>query len=269
MKTRIAGRNVLILMGVALLLVVGSAAIAFAYPAAGESFPTGPTGGTSCAAAEGLAPQLRKEPELRAACAPSAPVIVEVPDVRQPAPITATGSPVRALLPWIAVALAIAAAVSVRSIRARLRTQSGALTGVVSLALVVLMLLTGCGSGDPAPTQEAVSATSEVPEPSGEEQLSRVDLEDGAWPFLALVGSGTLVCEDDGAITFTPPAGGDTYAVNRVAQDAGYADISGISCKPGTENPGCPENPSLDPILERGLELCTTDIPPEASEPAI
>src|SRR5688500_18302497 len=100
MKTWSTGRKALILVGLALWLVVGSAAMAFAYPAGSESFPTGDT---SCAAAEGLAPQLRKEPELRAACAPSAP-ISDVREIRQPIPIT---SPVPALLPWLAVALAV------------------------------------------------------------------------------------------------------------------------------------------------------------------
>ena len=126
--------------------------------------------------------------------------------------------------------------------------------------LVALMVLTAaCGNGDPASEQESASSTSEAAEPTGEEQLSRVDLEDGVWPFLDLVGSGLLACEDDGAITFTPPAGGDTYAVNRIAQDAGYADIKGILSD---------EALPIDPILERGLELCPADVPSEAAEPA-
>ena len=130
--------------------------------------------------------------------------------------------------------------------------------------LVALMALTAaCGNGDPASEQESESAsstsTSEASEPTGEEQLSRVDLEDGVWPFLDLVGSGLLACEDDGAITFTPPAGGDTYAVNRIAQDAGYADIEGILSD---------EALPIDPILERGLELCPADVPSGADEPA-
>ncbi len=256
MKRWIAGRKALILVGLALGLVVGSAAIASAFPAGTEAFPTGDT---SCMAAEGLAPQLRKESELRAACAPSAPV-AEVGEVRQPVPSTPSTSPVVAVLPWLAVGLAFVIAVAVTGIRARKggHGRPGPKTAVATIALAAVVLLTAsCGEADPVAGQGG-AASAEASEPIGEEQLSRVDLEDGSWPFLDLIGSGLLACEDDGSITFTPPAGGDTYAVNRLAQDAGYANIEGISI----------EGRPMGPILERGLGLCPADLPSGAAEPA-
>ena len=101
------------------------------------------------------------------------------------------------------------------------------------IASIILASLTSlavaCGDGDAALPEEVTSSPS--PEaasaPTGEEQIFRADFED-PWPFLDLVGAGLLACEEDGSITFTPPAGGETYAVNRIAQEAGYADIEEI-----------------------------------------
>ena len=116
MRNGLGWKRGLAAMGIGIWLVAGAAAMASAYPAPHEDFGSR-TGTSSCAAAQGLAPQLRKEAGLRAACAPSAP-IVEVDAPAQPVTVP-TSSPSFNLIPWLAVAAAFVTAVTMATIRVR------------------------------------------------------------------------------------------------------------------------------------------------------
>jgi hypothetical protein len=122
MRTPFAWRKVLALVSVSLWMTIGGSAIALAFPAGPEDFGS-QTGGSACVVADGLAPQLRKESELRAACAPSVPRTAPVADARQPV-VSTTGFPVAAVLPWVGVAVAFGTAVALATIRVRRHTRA-------------------------------------------------------------------------------------------------------------------------------------------------
>lgn len=71
-----------------------------------------------------------------------------------------------------------------------------------------------------------------------------------AWPLT--VDEGTLRCEPAGQVVFTAPDGTE-YAVNGMADTAGYADIDPIWA--GSRDPGIPKM-SMGPLIDDGLAMC-------------
>jgi hypothetical protein len=70
------------------------------------------------------------------------------------------------------------------------------------------------------------------------------------WPLT--VDSGTLSCDgSDGVGSVTFETGGKLYAVNGLARQDGYADITPIWAKAGY---GLRKN--IGPLIDRGLKLC-------------
>lgn len=127
MGTRSTVRRVLAVASVSLWMTLGVSTVAMAYPAGQEGFTsegfTSQSGGSACAVAEGLPPQLRKVEGLLAACAPSVPTRVPVVEPRQPvqAPVQAPtdGFQVSTALPWVAITAAFLTAIAVVTLRSR------------------------------------------------------------------------------------------------------------------------------------------------------
>jgi hypothetical protein len=80
-------------------------------------------------------------------------------------------------------------------------------------------------------------------------QIGRADLGN-AWPLT--VSSGTLACEDAGAVTFT--TNGKTYAVNGMAMGTHtWDDIRPIWAD--SHGMGGPKK-NIGPLIDKGLKLC-------------
>jgi Protein of unknown function (DUF2511) len=119
---------------------------------------------------------------------------------------------------------------------------------LVALCLLSVGLLAGCGGS--SGTANSPNATSSSP---NEKTVSRADY--GAkWPLK--VESGTLRCDDPGAVTFT--SNGTTYWVNGTAGDYGADDQGWKDIRPIWAND--PDIPglkiSIGPLIDDGLALC-------------
>ncbi len=106
-----------------------------------------------------------------------------------------------------------------------------------SLVAVAALGLTACGG-------------------SNERSVSRADYGN-AWPLT--VESGTLRCEEPGAVTFTSDEDGTTYSVNGTAE--GMAEASGWqNIRPIWADDPNPTMEGLEisigPLIDDGLALC-------------
>jgi hypothetical protein len=123
-----------------------------------------------------------------------------------------------------------------------------ALALVAATGALAVLGVTGCGD-----SQSNTAATDQPSLANNEKSVSRADYG-GKWPLK--VESGTLRCDDPGAVTFT--SNGTTYWVNGTA--GGMADTHGWK----DIRPIWADDPdvtglkiSIGPLIDDGLALCS------------
>jgi hypothetical protein len=118
---------------------------------------------------------------------------------------------------------------------------------VVFFVAVAALCLAACGEAGSSGNSDSQTA-------SNERAISRTDYGDD-WPLT--VESGTLRCDEPGAVTFTSDDNGTTYWVNGTAGDMadsnGWQDIRPIWAD-DPANPGL--KISIGPLIDDGLALC-------------